>query len=195
MERLQDRCLPGALLCRDCILKVMTKYCSHCRKDLPLDKDNFNKKRIKKDGSIVWQPWCRDCNRKRSRQYYAANLIKHRKAIRERNTRVNAEIQEKIVDYLQCHPCVDCGEDDIVVLDFDHRNPSDKETDIARAMRCSWSWKRISAEITKCDIRCANCHRKRTAREGNYYRVRIRSRRLKETRETADEVSNTSWGI
>jgi hypothetical protein len=31
-----------------------------------------------------------------------------------------------------------------------------------------WSWSRLAAEIGKCDIVCANCHRMRTARRAGW---------------------------
>jgi len=45
-------------------------------------------------------------------------------------------------------------------LDFHHRDPSTKVMDIAEAQRHGWSIGRIQVEIEKCDIICANCHRK-----------------------------------
>lgn len=61
-----------------------------------------------------------------------------------------------INDYLLTHPCVDCGERDPVVLEFDHRDPSIKEGRVS-----DMSKQKVGAEIEKCDVRCANCHRKR----------------------------------
>jgi hypothetical protein len=60
------------------------------------------------------------------------------------------------------HPCADCGEHyPYYVMDFDHvRGVKEFEVRIATASRKGWS--RIYAEIAKCDIVCANCHRVRT---------------------------------
>jgi len=69
--------------------------------------------------------------------------------------------QEYVWDWLSKHQCVDCGESDIVVLEFDHQQ--NKEESISRAMVNGWSIKRIQKEIDKCEVRCANCHRKKTA--------------------------------
>jgi len=53
--------------------------------------------------------------------------------------------------------CIDCGIDDIRVLDFHHRDRQEKELGIAKAY--SYSLERIMNETAKCDILCANCHR------------------------------------
>lgn len=74
-----------------------------------------------------------------------------------------------IIIYLTDHPCVDCGESDPAVLDFDHVRGT-KSFGIGQAASGSHrSWKKILIEIEKCDIRCANCHRRRHAIENNWY--------------------------
>jgi hypothetical protein len=62
-------------------------------------------------------------------------------------------------DYLAAHPCLDCGETDIDVLEFDHRDPKLKRNNLAVMM--SYGLKAITDEIAKCDVRCANCHHKK----------------------------------
>ncbi len=53
-----------------------------------------------------------------------------------------------------------CGITDPIVLDFHHRDPSEKKTNVARFGRGGWSLKRIDEEIAKCEVVCANCHRR-----------------------------------
>jgi hypothetical protein len=69
--------------------------------------------------------------------------------------------------YLLEHPCVDCGENDIRVLEFDHRDPSEKSGGISRMVGDRCGIERIAAEVEKCDVRCANCHRRRSKEEGH----------------------------
>lgn len=64
--------------------------------------------------------------------------------------------------------CVDCGERDVVVLDFDHEGV--KTATISAMARSEVSVTRLKAEIAECVVRCANCHRRKTARERRYYR-------------------------
>ena len=68
-----------------------------------------------------------------------------------------------IEGYLRDHPCVDCGEADLVVLDFDHVRDV-KIASISAMIRDRMSMELVWAEIAKCEVRCANCHRRKTAR-------------------------------
>jgi hypothetical protein len=75
-------------------------------------------------------------------------------------------------EYLLEHPCVDCGESDILVLKFDHLR--DKKKDVTRLVHDSVSWATVMKEIDKCEVVCANCHIRRTsARAGNWLRASI----------------------
>ena len=71
--------------------------------------------------------------------------------------------------FLAEHPCVDCGERDLAVLDFDHVGEKLELVSalVARAAR----WPRIEAEIAQCEVRCANCHRRVTARRAGWSRL------------------------
>lgn len=77
-----------------------------------------------------------------------------------------------ILEYLEANPCVDCGEADPVVLEFDHRG--DKRCSVSDAVRKGLGQKTIAAEIAKCDVRCANCHRRKTAGQFGW-KARIRA--------------------
>lgn len=76
---------------------------------------------------------------------------------------------ELVFDYLSGHPCIDCGEADPVVLEFDHVSPNGKRGCVSVLAR-GCSRKALLAEIDKCVVRCANCHRRKTAREFGYYK-------------------------
>jgi len=102
--------------------------------------------------------------------WYAANKETHKATCNIRRAKQVAENQKRLVSYLRVHPCVDCGETDIVVLQFDHvRGKKFKE--IGRMMACAW--KTIEREIAKCVVRCANDHIRRTAKVQKSYRVSV----------------------
>lgn len=140
------------------------KTCDTCK--LPKALGEFNKNRAKKDGlnSI-----CRECSRARSKKYYQDNLEAHKKIMAAKRDRLTNLNREKIIDYLSTHPCVSCGETDIVVLQFDHLR--DKAKGISELIS-SYSWETISKEIEKCQVLCANCHARKTAKTLNNYRIK-----------------------
>ena len=95
---------------------------------------------------------------KASHQHYLKNkeVMKKRAVIFKRKSyKRNVEY---LKDYLSIHPCIDCGNTDIRVLDFDHVYGK-KYKEVTTLARNGASLKKISAEIAKCEIRCANCHR------------------------------------
>lgn len=55
--------------------------------------------------------------------------------------------------------CSRCPESDPACLDFHHRDPSEKLFEITAGM-FSRSRAKVLNEIAKCDVLCANCHRK-----------------------------------
>ena len=114
---------------------------------------------------------CRTCKRLYDRLYYTGSIDIQRKIKGQRERR--EKVRRFIADYLLKNPCIDCGESDIVVLDFDHRDRNTKVDNIASMIARSLSLERIKAEIAKCEIRCANCHRRRTAKQLNSYRLAV----------------------
>lgn len=88
-----------------------------------------------------------------------------RKYWREIKRKARARNKRYILAYLQKHPCVDCKEGDPVVLEFDHVRGNKIDTISNLAFKYTSSLKRITEEIKKCQVRCANCHRRRHARE------------------------------
>jgi hypothetical protein len=76
---------------------------------------------------------------------------------------MRAARRNELLRYLSQHPCVDCGEADARVLEFDHVRGV-KRAAISAMVRDIRPMDQIWAEVAKCDIRCANCHRRKTAR-------------------------------
>ena len=79
------------------------------------------------------------------------NLVKEKKDNKKRN-------RDFIKNYLKTHPCIDCGNSDIRVLEFDHVRGI-KSGNISHSIRNNWSIDKIKEEIKKCEVRCCNCNR------------------------------------
>lgn len=75
--------------------------------------------------------------------------------------RRHASKKRAIIQEHKDKPCADCGvKYPPYVMDFDHRNPEDKELTIANVAH--HGMQKLLDEIEKCDVVCANCHRIRT---------------------------------
>jgi hypothetical protein len=127
-------------------------------------------------GKRQW--WCRTCDAAYKRAWYLRNRQRHLERARISNAKTLAENQVRMWTYLAIHPCVDCGETDPIVLEFDHVR-GDKVASVSLMVVRRWCWSTIQAEIEKCEVRCANCHRRKTARDRGYYE-RKRSLRIGE---------------
>jgi hypothetical protein len=114
------------------------------------------------------QSHCKYCHKIYSRNYYEKNTALHKSRAKVNGKRMLNDYRSKILTYLSEHPCVDCGEADPVVLDFDHVR-GEKRDYVSALVKNKCSWNKILEEIEKCEIRCANCHRRKTARERGYY--------------------------
>jgi hypothetical protein len=108
-------------------------------------------------------------------EYYLANRQKiiakarawerdhHEHAKAMRRVRM-AQVRAWIREYKATHPCVDCGEADPIVLEFDHLPPSRKHW----APSTRGSLTKAQAEVEKCEVVCANCHARRTYARGGW---------------------------
>ena len=132
------------------------KVCAICA--VPKDESEFNKHARRKDGLQVQ---CRECGKEKSKEYYRSNRKAHSKITSARGKRIREKNKERIQNYLLGHPCVDCGESDLIVLEFDHVRDV-KVKDVSLMIAQGYSWETIMKEIKKCDVRCANDHRRRT---------------------------------
>lgn len=69
---------------------------------------------------------------------------------------------------------MDCGGVfPVCAMDLDHRPGEDKAITPSAMVARGWSDERVQAEIAKCDVVCANCHRIRTAIRGNWHSMRL----------------------
>ena len=145
------------------------KTCTKCLKSQPLSRFNY---KSREKGTL--QAHCKSCSRASVRDHYARNAAYYIGKARARNLSVKRETQDRIIAFLSTHACVDCGESDPVVLDFDHMDECNKLASVADMLRDCCAWARIEAEINKCIVRCANCHRRRTAAQFGWYKLQTR---------------------
>jgi hypothetical protein len=136
------------------------KKCTKC-----LDVKNlilFATKSSSKDGKATW---CKQCFAE-----HAAWKYQNGDRIRKEKNKANliARNRIKMREYLDTHPCVDCGISNFKVLTFDHRNPEEKIRNVSEMF--PWSWLNILTEIAKCDVRCANCHMIRTSIQFGFWK-------------------------
>lgn len=130
------------------------KTCSSCGKSK--EESSFCLNRTKRDG---FQDQCRECHSSFIKKYRATHKVKILSDNRNRVRSIRKETKDKIFEYLSSHPCVDCGESDPVVLQFDHIHGRKKDSISSMIYRNTW--KDILNELEKCEVRCANCHVRR----------------------------------
>ena len=94
------------------------------------------------------------------RDYYARTKETRIELKRADQKRQRTRNRLFIFEYLASHACVDCGEKDPIVLDFDHLHSKIK--DVSDMSSSGWSIRKIQEEIDKCEVRCSNCHRRIT---------------------------------
>lgn len=145
-----------------------TKICTKC--SVPQDLENFAFLNVKTNRRKYV---CKECDKKVRRAYYLANTEKVKKKCRAQNTLSRNTNGQYVWDYLKVHPCK-CGETDPVALDFDHRNREEKFMEVSQMIHIGYNLEKIKEEILKCDVLCANCHRKRTAIQMGWYKYIIR---------------------
>lgn len=137
------------------------KHCTRCSTTKPTV--DFHKSASKRDG---FSQYCKQCMLQLCARLYRRN---GGKTVRDNHSRAVERDRVFVIDWLQNHACVDCGESDPVVLEFDHVR-GEKHSSIANLVLHGVSIRKIAEEVAKCDVRCANCHRRVTAHRGGWWR-------------------------
>jgi len=138
------------------------RRCGYCGELLPLEA--FNNYRGGK------QHWCREC----FRAYFRARGDVHLQQVGASQRNRKARLRCIVLDHLRANPCTDCGETDVRVLEFDHIEPRIEY--VSRRLRNLARPDVLRAEIRRCEVVCANCHRRRTAYRANWKRLRAEGR-------------------
>jgi hypothetical protein len=137
------------------------KTCSKCQ--TPKELSKFRKRKNSIDG---YSGICKVCSSDYQKEHYQKNkqIYKDKSSVWRNSER------DKFNDYLNTLSCIDCGESDPIVLEFDHQ--VDKKFNISRGAG-TMSFDKLMNEISKCEVVCANCHRKRTAKTFGWRKGRL----------------------
>jgi transposase-like protein len=133
------------------------RLCGRCRQHLPIECFNRHG-----DG-LQW--WCRSC----FALYFRERGDVHRRQSSAAKLARARALRAQVLDHVRHHPCVDCGEADPVVLEFDHLG--EKVASISVLLSQTATCKAVEAEIARCEVVCTNCHRRRTATRAGWRRV------------------------
>lgn len=91
-----------------------------------------------------------------SRKHYQAN----KGVIIQKNIARTQAVRRWVREFKLQNPCKYCSETEPCCLDFHHLNGEEKTITVALAVNLGWSVERLKTEIEKCEVVCANCHRK-----------------------------------
>jgi hypothetical protein len=133
------------------------RRCGRCGHHLPVECFN------RLGDGLRW--WCRSC----FAAYFRERGDLHRRQSKQAKVARGRALRAYLLDHLRRHPCVDCGERDPVVLEFDHIE--EKAATISVLLSHTAARKAVDAEIARCEVVCVNCHRRRTATRAGWRRA------------------------
>ena len=133
-------------------MKENQRYCVVC--------DTYKHKRtFKRAGRI-----CTKCRNSKYRQY-------RKQYQKEWHRGRGGSLKKYIFNHLSQSQCVECGEKKVLVLEFNHKDPSTKSFDLGKAhMIKNLTLKELSKEIKKCEVLCRNCHIVKTHQQTDSWR-------------------------
>lgn len=139
------------------------KTCSKCGQEKDESEFSWNIRGVKRHSA------CNPCRALEQADYYQRTKPKQLKYKAERQVQKREEARRFVFNYLKAHPCIDCGENDPLVLTFDHVRGR-KKMNISQMVNQGYSLEAIQEEISKCEVRCGNCHmRIEKQRRGTVY--------------------------
>jgi hypothetical protein len=126
----------------------MTKRCKACREEKSLEEYRLNARTSKLIARCI--PCEDDYKRK---WHYNRGL----------------DLKKFLFEFLSSSKCKDCGESDIMVLEFDHTEG--KSFNLGKAhMVKKLTLEELAKEVSKCEVRCSNCHTRKTHEEQRTWR-------------------------
>lgn len=131
----------------------LSKICAKCNEEKPIDQFSVKNKKTGKR-----RAHCHACQRPINQARYAQDKSSYFRRNKERRKRLSEWLIE-----LKSKPCMDCGNSyPSCAMDFDHRDRSQKKFTLNGRQLDQYSREMVLAEIAKCDLVCAVCHRIRT---------------------------------
>lgn len=148
------------------------KLCKRCATEKP--EEAFSKNKGSKDGLSFY---CRECKKFYQKRYAKDGTERFVNSNLKSRAKRKREVTAKILDHLMTHPCVDCGESDPIVLEFDHVRGV-KFKPISQMAGQGAGWRSVAEEIAKCEVRCANCHRRKTGKDQDWFMLQMIENRI-----------------
>jgi hypothetical protein len=113
------------------------KTCPSCGKQKSLEEFTW---KLKAKG--IRHSSYRECMRLYIQKHYKKNIDYYIQKARRRNKAIREEIHKRIFDYFSTHSCVDCGETDPIVLEFDHIESNNKHAEVSTMISAHKSWEK-----------------------------------------------------
>jgi hypothetical protein len=135
---------------------------------------------------------CSSCYRQKPNDMFVKDNITYKKCVvcvakALRHSKKRYAEKQKLIIELKLKlggKCVDCGNDDLEILEFDHIDPNEK----INCVRRIYNKQGVIDEANKCELRCVNCHFKKTFSQKqdyieNDYKAELRTRARNYVRE------------
>ena len=140
------------------------KRCQKCHIEKDQEEFSWRWKALGKRDDI-----CKECRKIYNKEYFNGPAKeRHLEQVRERKQVAREVARDYVMSYLASHPCEQCGESDVRVLEFHHIG--DKTHTVSHMVAEGFSVDRIERELRECQVLCANCHRKLTIEERGWFR-------------------------
>lgn len=109
---------------------------------------------------------CKECQHLKQSEAYQNKREQYKNSTKKHRQKLRADNQKLLWEFFFLNPCKRCGETNPVVLELDHL--SDKKYNISDIIYCH-TWESVLKEISKCQVLCSNCHKKKTAKDFGFY--------------------------
>ena len=114
-------------------------------------------------------------DKNKQKEYQQKHHQRTKKKKRKQQNQLKDKRQHFVLEEMQRRggKCAKCGFSDIRALDWHHLDPNEKVNSISEMVRDRVSMDKLQAELDKCELICANCHRIEEQRLGNWTKNKI----------------------